>query len=45
MDIQSIKYIKCRSDWYPNPIKWIGFLIKWILNELDHSKNGLDHEN
>jgi len=25
--------------------KWIGFLIEWILNELDHRKNGLDHKN
>jgi len=25
--------------------KWIDFLIKWILNELDHKKNGLDHKN
>jgi len=25
--------------------KWIGFLIKWILNGLDQSKSGLDQEN
>jgi len=25
--------------------KWIGFLIKWILNRLDQRKSGLDHEN
>jgi len=25
--------------------KWIGFLIEWILNGLDHRKNGLDHKN
>jgi len=25
--------------------KWIGFLIKWILNGLDHSKSGLNQEN
>jgi len=25
--------------------KWIEFLIEWILNGLDHRKNGLDHKN
>jgi len=25
--------------------KWIGFLIKWIINILDWSKSGLDQEN
>jgi len=25
--------------------KWIGILIEWILNGLDHRKNGLDHKN
>jgi len=25
--------------------KWIGFLIKWIINGLDWSKSELDQEN
>jgi len=25
--------------------KWIGFLIKWIINGLDWNKNELDQEN
>jgi len=25
--------------------KWIGILIEWILNRLDHKKDGLDHKN
>ena len=25
--------------------KWIEFLIEWIINGLDHRKNGLDHKN
>jgi len=25
--------------------KWIGFLIKWIINGSDWSKSGLDQEN
>jgi len=45
MDIQSIKYIKCRSNWNPGPIKWIGFLMKWVLNGLDRSKSRSDQEN
>jgi len=24
--------------------KWIGFLIEWILNELDHKKNESNHK-
>jgi len=25
--------------------KWVGFLIKWIINGFDWSKSGLDQEN
>jgi len=35
MDIQSIKYIKCKLYWNPNPLKW-------ILNGLNQSKSELD---
>jgi len=38
-------YIRLISTSNKMNFKWIGFLIKWILNALDQRKNGLNHEN